>query len=109
MGAWFFGENDDFLSETRKQDPLLSTQFHLIKRIRPGLWASLDATYYWGGRTEIGGVTRDDRQENSRIGATFVMPFKRRHALRIAASVPLDTSAGGDFDTLTMAYAYIWR
>ena len=109
VGAWFYGENDDFLGETRKQDPLLSTQFHLIKRIRPGLWASLDATYYWGGRTEIGGVTRDDRQENSRIGATFVMPFKRRHALRIAASIPLKTSAGGDFDTLTMAYAYIWR
>ena len=109
VGAWFFGDNDDFLGETRKQDPLLSTQFHLIKRIRPGLWASLDATYYWGGRTEIGGVTRDDRQENSRIGATFVMPFKRRHALRIAASIPLKTSAGGDFDTLTMAYAYIWR
>jgi len=109
VGAWLFDDNDDFLGETRKQDPLLSTQFHLIKRIRPGLWASLDATYYWGGRTEIGGVTRDDRQENSRIGATFVMPFKRRHALRIAASIPLKTSAGGDFDTLTMAYAYIWR
>jgi len=109
VGAWFYGENDDFLGETRKQDPLLSTQFHVIKRIRPGLWASLDATYYWGGRTEIGGVTRDDRQENSRIGATIVLPLKRRHALRIAASVPLNTLAGGDFDTLTVAYAYIWR
>lgn len=108
-GAWFFGDNDDFLGETRKQDPLLSTQFHVIKRIRPGLWASLDLNYYWGGRTEIGGVTRDDRQENSRIGATFVIPLKRRHALRIAASVPLDTSAGGDFDTVTLAYAYLWH
>jgi len=108
-GTWFFGDNDDFLGDTRTQDPLLSTQFHVIKRIRPGLWASLDFNYYWGGRTEIGGVTRDDRQENSRIGATFVIPLKRRHALRIAASVPLDTSAGGDFDTVTVAYAYLWR
>jgi hypothetical protein len=109
VGAWFFGDNDDFLGETRKQEPLLSTQFHVIKRIRPGLWASLDLNYYRGGRTEIGGVTRDDRQENSRIGATFVLPFKRQHAIRIAASVPLNTSAGGDFDSLAVAYAYVWR
>lgn len=108
-GAWFFGDNDEFLGATRKQDPIVSTEFHIIKRISPGYWVSLDANYYWGGRTEIGGEKRGDRQENSRIGATFVIPFKRRHALRIAASVPLNTSAGGDFDTLTASYAYVWR
>jgi hypothetical protein len=109
VGAWFIGDNDEFLGTTREQDPILSTEFHIIKRIRPGFWASLDVNYYRGGRTEIGGVTRDDRQENSRIGTTFVIPFKRRHALRIAVSVPLNTSAGGDFDTLTAAYAFVWR
>jgi hypothetical protein len=109
VGAWFIGDNDEFLGATREQDPILSTEFHVIKRIRPGFWASLDVNYYWGGRSEVGDVTRDDRLENSRVGATFVMPFKRRHALRIAASVPLNTSAGGDFDTVTVSYAYVWR
>jgi hypothetical protein len=109
VGAWFIGDNDEFLGTTREQDPILSTEFHIIKRIRPGFWASLDVNYYWGGRTEVGGVERDDRLENSRVGATFVFPFKRRHALRFAASVPLNTSIGGDFDRLTVAYAYIWR
>lgn len=109
VGAWFFGDNDEFLGETREQNPIGSTEFHVIKRVRPGFWASLDVNYYWGGRTDVGSVRRDDGQENSRIGATFVFPFKRGHALRIAGSVPLKTSAGGDFDTLTVAYAYIWH
>ncbi len=108
-GAWFFEDNDDFQGETRSQDPLLSTEFHVIKRIRPGFWASLDLNYYRGGRTKVGGVRRDDRQENSRVGATMLWPFKPRHALRIAASVPLSTDRGGDFDTLTIAYAYVLK
>ncbi len=26
IGAWFFGDNDEFLGETREQDPILSTE-----------------------------------------------------------------------------------
>ena len=109
VGAWLFGDNDEFLGETREQDPIGSAAFHLVKRIRPGFWASLDATYYWGGSTDVGGAARDDRQEKSRIGATILWPFKRHHALRISGSVPLTTSAGGDFDTITVSYAYVWN
>ena len=109
LGAWFFGDNDEFLGETREQDPIFSAEIHIVSRIRPGLWASLDATHYWGGRTEVGDVRRDDRQENSRVGATFVWPFKRRQAIRISTSVALNTSSGGDFSTVTVAYAYVWR
>jgi hypothetical protein len=108
-GAWFFGDNDDFLDTTREQDPIMSTAFHVIKRLKPGFWFSLDFNYYWGGQSTVGGVERDDDQENSRIGATLVWPIKRGHALRIAGSVPLKTAAGGDFDTVTIAYALLWQ
>lgn len=109
VGYWLYGDNDEFLGATRSQDPVFSTEFHVIKRIRPGFWAALDLNYYAGGSTDVGGVSRNDRQENSRIGATVLVPFKRQHAIRVAASVPLSTKIGGDFDTLTVAYAYVWR
>jgi len=54
LGAWFFSDNNDFLGETREQDPILSTEVHLVRRIRRGFWASLDANFYVGGRTNIG-------------------------------------------------------
>jgi hypothetical protein len=50
LGAWFFTKDNDFIMGTRKQQPILSGEMHLVKRIKPGLWASLEGNYYWGGR-----------------------------------------------------------
>ena len=108
LGAWFFGDNDDFLGETRKQDPILSTEIHLIKRIRPGFWASLDANYYTGGETRIGDEFRDDLQRNARAGFTLVFPIRRRHALRAGFSTGISTRSGGDFEMYSLSWAYAW-
>ncbi len=109
VGGWYFEDNDDFLGDLREQDPILSANFHVVKRIRPGFWASFDMAYYAGGRTTVGGVRRDDRQENTRIGATLVWPFARGHALRMSGSTGVSTRSGGDFDTVTIAYVWVWR
>jgi len=45
LGAWIFDDNDNFLGTIRRQDPIFSGEFHLIKLIRPGLWAALDVNY----------------------------------------------------------------
>ena len=108
VGAWFIGDNDDFLGETRKQDPILSTEVHLIKRIRPGFWASLDANYYTGGETRIGDEFRDDLQRNARAGFTLVFPIRRRHALRAGFSTGISTRSGGDFEMYSLSWAYAW-
>lgn len=109
VGVWFFEDNDEFLGNRREQDEIVSTSFHFVRRLQPGFWTSLDFTYYEGGRTTVDGIRRDDRQQNSRLGATVVWPFKRSHALRMSASTGVSTSAGGDFDTFTAAYAYAWQ
>ncbi len=109
LGAWFFGDNDNFQQQTREQEPILSSEFHLVKRIRPGFWASLDLNYYAGGRTTVDGVVRDDRQQNSRMGVTMVFPFKNRHAMRFAYSTGMATESGGDFDNFSLNYLYVWR
>ena len=108
VGAWFFGDNDVFLGQTRKQDPILSTEMHLIKQIRPGLWASLDANFYVGGRTVIDDVERSDLQRNSRFGATVVLPIKGKHALRGGLSTGVATKSGGDYTMLNLSYLYAW-
>jgi hypothetical protein len=109
LGAWFFGDNDEFLGATRDQAPILSTEFHLIKRIRPGFWASLDVDYYTGGRNTVGGELRGDLQRNSRVGATVVFPLRQGHMIRGNFSTGAVTSSGGDFNILAVSYLYIWR
>lgn len=108
FGAWFFGDNGDFLGTTRQQDPIFSSEFHVVKRIRPGFWASLDLNYYAGGRTTVGQDQRLDRQRNSRIGGTVVLPFKDRNAIRLSYSTGIATRTGGDYDSISLNYFYAW-
>jgi hypothetical protein len=109
LGTWFFGDNDDYLGTTREQEPILSFEVHLVKRIRPGFWASLDANLYGGGRTTVGVEERADLQRNSRIGATLLFPLKRRHAIRFAYSAGIVTESGGDFQNINVSYLFAWR
>lgn len=109
VGVWLFGDNNNFLGETRQQDPILSSEVHLVKRIRPGFWASLDANFYAGGRTTVGPVENADLQRNSRFGATMVVPFKRQHAVRASVSTGIATASGGDFKIYSLSYLYIWQ
>ena len=46
LAGWLFGDNDDFLGTIREQDPLFAGEVHLIRRFRPGFWASLDLNFY---------------------------------------------------------------
>jgi len=109
LGAWLFGDNDDFLGVTREQAPILSSEFHLIKRIRPGFWASLDLNYYTGGRTTVDQNLRADLQRNSRIGGTLLFPFNRQNAIRFSYSTGIVTESGGDFEQFSLSYQRVWR
>ena len=103
-GAWFFGDDDDFIAGKKEQDPILAFELHLVKRFRPGFWASLDANYYTGGRQTIGGNRLQDVQRNSRFGATLVFPIAARHALKIGYATGVVTQFGTDFDQFLFAY-----
>ena len=108
-GVWFFTDNDEFLGMTREQAPILSTELHLIKRFRPGFWAAFDMTYYSGGRTTVDGTELGDLQRNARIGGTLTFPFKAGHAIRGSYSTGVVTESGGDFQTFSAIYLFVWR
>lgn len=100
----FFQDNAEFVGSTRSQDPVGNLQVHLVKRFRPGFWASLDANWYVGGRTRVDGERNRDLQRNSRVGTTLVYPFARGQALRFSASMGTVTETGGDFELFSLAW-----
>ncbi|MEX1311942.1 MAG: transporter [Candidatus Sulfomarinibacteraceae bacterium] len=109
VGAWIFTENSDFIAgTTRRQDPIYSSEVHLRYLFKRGLWAALDANYWYGGKATINGVGGDDLQNNSRVGFTVSWQLKRSHNLRFAASRGAFTRIGGDFDSFGVAYGYTW-
>ena len=108
-GIWFYGDDDEYLPGAREQNPIYALEAHLIKRFRPGFWASLDFTYFTGGRQTIGGERLEDVQQNAKVGATVVIPFAGRHAVKIGYATGTVTKYGADFDQFLMTYQVLLR
>lgn len=108
LAATFFGANNNFLGgQTLKQDPLYAAQGHLIYQFAPGLWASLDGTYYTGGRTRVDGEP-GDRLENVRLGATLSVDVSRNQSLKLYASTGAYSRTGLEFDRVGIAWQIRW-
>ncbi|MGW8369687.1 MAG: transporter [Gammaproteobacteria bacterium] len=106
LGTWFFEDNTEFLGETREQEPIAAFNVHLVRRLAPGFWTSLDFNYYAGGRTTISGSESADFQRNSRVGFTVAYPVNNRHLLKASYSLGAVTQSGGDYDKLDISYVY---
>jgi hypothetical protein len=109
-GVWFFTNNDSFYPGTsiRTQAPLYAFQGHLSYTIKPGFWAAFDATFYAGGNSSVNGIDKNDRQENSRFGATLAMPTGKRHSIRITCSTGAIIRYGANFSTVSVAWQNLW-
>jgi len=108
-GATFYQDNDDFFGgQKREQDPVYSTQGHVIYSFRSGVWAALDSTYYTGGQTTVDGVEGASDFNNSRVGLTVTVPINRRNSLKLYASSGLSTRTGTDFDIGGIAWQHRW-
>jgi hypothetical protein len=105
----FFTENNDFFGGNHvTQDPLFAVQGHLIYHFAFGAWASLNSTYYTGGRTIVNDVANDDRQENVRLGITLALPINRHFSLKLYGSAGVYTRTGSNFDLAGIAVQYRW-
>ncbi len=105
-GVWFFTENKSFYPGTsvRGQEPMGAFQGHISYNIQPLMWVALDMTFYTGGRSTVDGVQMDDRQSNSRIGGTLVLPVGKRNSVKIAYSTGAIIRSGADFTTVSAGW-----
>ena len=109
FAATFFTDNRDFFNgKTRAQAPIYATQANFIYSFENGVWASLDATYFTGGRTSIDGVRGNDLQKNWRIGGTLALPVNARNSIKFSASNGVSARTGNGYDLFGVAWQYRW-
>ncbi len=107
--ATLFTDNDDFnRGQTREQEPIYSTQGHVIYNFPRGRWASFDVNYFTGGTTTIAGTRKQDLQKNWRLGATYAFPVGTRQSIKLYASSGVYAATGNDFDLLGIAWQFRW-
>src|SRR5947208_4871378 len=105
----FYTNNGDFFGgNTLEQDPIYSVQAHVSYDFGRGVWGAVDGTYYLGGRTTINGISENNMQENSRVGATFALPVSKRNSIKFYVSTGLSTRTGSNFTTGGIAWQYRW-
>ena len=109
-GLWLFTANDSFYPGTsvRTQASMGAFQAHVSYSFKPQMWAAFDATYYVGGRTTIDGIANNDRQSNTRVGATFALPVGRRHSIKLAVSRGAIVRFGANFSTFSFGWQTGW-
>jgi len=107
--ATFYTDNDDlFRGNKLSTDPLYSLQGHIIYGFHSGIWASVDATYFAGGRTTVNGVLNNDLQQNWRIGATLAFPLDIHDSVKLYASSGVSARTGNNYDLVGIAWQHRW-
>jgi hypothetical protein len=67
---WLFGDNNDYVGQTLKTDPMFQIDAHLTRDFTEHLWGSLDAAWYNGGKATVDGV-EGDKLNNYGFGFTL--------------------------------------
>lgn len=109
-GVWLFTENNSFYpgNSVRSQDPLFTFQAHVSYNFNPLMWAAIDFTYYTGGQSSVDDYYKDDRQNNSRTGATFNLPFNKSNSIKFAYSTGAIVRSGDNFSTVSIAWQMLF-
>ncbi len=107
--ATLYTDNTDFYGGSRRsQANIYSAGFHVVRSFANGMWASLDTTYFGGGRTTIDGDRADDLQQNWRVGATLAIPVDRLNSVKLYASSGVQDRTGNDYDLIGIAWQHRW-
>ncbi len=91
--VWFFEDNDDFLGQTVENDPLFQLEGHLTRDFTEDFWGSLDAVYYAGGESTIGGLSGGELGD---LGVGFTFGYQINDNLMLTAGYTATVDDGMD-------------
>lgn len=105
----FYTRNDDFYKGGYVSlEPLYSTQAHVIRTFRNGVWLAANANYYWGAQATVNDRKTDSLQANSRFGLTLAMPVDRRNSIKFYAARGVWARTQSNFTSAGVAWQYRW-
>ena len=108
--VWLFGDNNDYLGQTLKTDPLFQLDVHLTRDFTERFWGSLDAAWYSGGKASINGVG-GEKLNNVGLGLTLGYQINENLNLTVGYKSTINDSAPGDLrmDSFMVTLVYGWH
>ena len=106
--VWLFTDNDDFLGQTLKNDPLVQLEAHWTHDFTRHFFGSLDLLYRNGFQSEIDGVNLGSDIEIGTLG--FTLNFAVNDNVTIRTSFSSNVFGDSDIDTsmIRLQFVYAW-
>jgi hypothetical protein len=107
--ATIYTSNTNFLGgNTLSQNPMYSSEAHVIYYFQNTAYISADATYYTGGQKYVNGTSIAGSQENWRFGSTFSYPVNQHNSIRLTGSKGVYSNTNTDYTALGISWQYRW-
>lgn len=107
--ASIYTSNTSYMgSNTLSQNPVYSTESHVIYYFPNTAWISGDATYFFGGQKYINGFPAGSAQENWRFGSTFSYPINQHNSIRITGSTGVYSNTNTSYNAMGVSWQYRW-
>lgn len=108
--ASIFTSNTNYMgNNTLSQNPVYSSETHVIYYFPNTAWISADATYFFGGQSYVNGAAVSGSQENWRFGSTISYPINQHNAIRITGSTGIYSRTNTSYDMLGISWQYRWN
>lgn len=107
--ATIYTSNTSFLgSNTLSQNPLYSSEAHVIYYFPNMAYISADAIYFTGGQKFVNGTAIAGSQENWRFGSTMSYPINKHNSIRLTGSKGVYSNTNTDYTALGLSWQYRW-
>jgi hypothetical protein len=108
--VWLFGDNNDYVGQTLKTDPLFQLDAHLTRDFTENFWGAIDVSWYNGGRATINGVA-GEKLNNIGVGLTLGYQVNSNLNLTFGYKSTVNDSAPGDLkmDSFMITLVYGWH
>jgi len=107
--ATIYTSNTSFLgSNTLSQNPMYSSEAHVIYYFQNTAYFSADTTYLTGGQKYVNGAPIAGSQENWRFGSTFSYPVNKHNSIRLTGSKGVYSNSNTDYTALGVSWQYRW-
>jgi hypothetical protein len=108
--VWFVSDNNDYVGQTLRTDPMFQVEAHLTRDFTEHFWGSLDSTYVAGGKSTVNGVGGDSLN-NLGVGLTLGYQITDNLSLTAGYMATVNDSDPGDLhmDGFRLSLTYGWH
>ena len=107
---WLFGDNDDYVGQRMETDPMFQLDAHLTRDLTEHFWGSLDASWYYGGKATINGVSGEKRDDFG-VGLTLGYQISKNLNLTVSYKSTVNDNSPGDLqmDVFMVSLVFGWH